>query len=204
MASRSAGTLITTHNATYTPPALMPGYKGHCPTIMFRYGDTYGNTTKKWFQDFRSVTLNNSQTQYSNGGSFPTSLANDPALVLGNRSRTRDRWLAAPRVRLYNVHHDGKEWYNNFDKVSQEHREYYKDKTGTSKRVTYFHLPTKAEDSFRKLPPIFYTTGGTRTTDIDLPAIKTVGSRKRAELDRFADKSSVRDRAMRDVFFERR
>lgn len=101
--SRAAGTLITTTNADYIPPYLMPGYHGHCPTIKFDYGDTYGNATSKYFQDYRSSVLNSSQSNYSQGGRFPTYYTHNPDLVMSMRSHTWDQWLHQPNYKLNNT-----------------------------------------------------------------------------------------------------
>ncbi|XP_072911555.1 ciliary microtubule inner protein 2C isoform X1 [Hemitrygon akajei] len=155
MASRSAGTLITNYNATYIPPALMPGYRGFVPTINFTHGDTYGNTTRKYFEDFRMSALNTSQSPYSKGGQFPTIYSNNPSLVIENRMRNRNRWLYAPQWSRYDVDFDREEEMKVFNKLSQQHRENYKDKTGIIPRVDHFVLPGREEDTFPSLPKIY-------------------------------------------------
>lgn len=147
--SRAAGTLITTNNATYIPPRFMPGYRGYCPTTKYDYGETYGNQTAKYFQDYRSSVLNSSASNYSTGGSFPTYYTHTPDLVLSNRCRNADRWLLSPKYQLSNMDRDRTEQLKSLHSLSQKHREHYKDKSGTLKSVDYFKLPVSAEDQFR-------------------------------------------------------
>ncbi|CAN2390791.1 Protein of unknown function (DUF2475), partial [Pristimantis euphronides] len=148
MASRSAGTLITHNNATYIPPALMPGYRGHVPTEAFTYGDTYGNTTARRFQDFRLAALSCSQSPYCKGGQFPTSFSSDPALVLGHRSRGWDRFLHSPTWSRHNIDYNRTTELNRFMKSVQQHRAHYRDKTGTVHQVPDFILPVENEETF--------------------------------------------------------
>lgn len=96
---------------------LIYSYKGHVPTMKFDYGETYGNHTAKYFQDYRSKTLESSKSNYCKGGYFPTYYTHDPDLVIGNRTRTRDRWLSAQRYTLNNLDYDRREELINFDKV---------------------------------------------------------------------------------------
>lgn len=156
--SRAAGTLITTNNATYIPPRFMPGYRGYCPTMKYDYGETYGNATSKYFQDYRSSVLNSSASNYSSGGSFPTYYTHNPDLVISNRCRNRDRWLLAPKYELSNMDHDRTQQLKRLDMLSQKHREYYKDKSGTLKSVDYFKLPVSAEDQFRTKDVLMIST----------------------------------------------
>ncbi|CAH1773306.1 unnamed protein product [Owenia fusiformis] len=200
--SQSAGTLITTNNATYIPPRFMPGYHGHCPTLKFSYGETYGNSTSKYFQDYRSETLNNSHSVYNKGGSFPTFYSHNPDIVMSNRSRTWDKRLAAPRYELSHTHHDRQEQLDKFHKMSHAHREHYKDTTGEVPRMDHFVLPVKAEDQFKKHLPFLIRTNK-YTNDIHLPYLNNV-ARRPPITKKWYPKSCQRDREMRDVYFEER
>jgi len=200
--SRSAGTLITTHNATYIPPRFQPGYNGHVPTMKFDYGESYGNATAKYFQDYRSQALNSSKSNYCKGGYFPSFYSHDPDLVIGNRTRSRDRWLSAPRYSLTNVDHDRKEELIKFDKLSAGHREHYNDKSETVHRVEHFMLPKKAEEQFKEHQP--FVVMSTRYTDDINVSNKEHLARREPIRRSFKPDSSQRDREMRDVYFELR
>ncbi|XP_033738117.1 protein FAM166C A-like [Pecten maximus] len=200
--SRAAGTLVTTNNATYIPPRFMPGYQGHCPTTKYDYGETYGNATQKYFQDYRSKTLSCSADPLCKGGEFPTYYTHKPETVISARSRTRDRWLNAPKHSLTNIDHDRKEELYQFDKLGQKHREHYTDRSGTSKRVNYFMLPVGAEDQLRRNVP-FMILSTRHNDEINLPFLMH-DARRLPLLRRVAPDSSQRDREMRDVYFEKR
>ncbi|XP_030051403.1 ciliary microtubule inner protein 2C [Microcaecilia unicolor] len=148
MATRQAGTLVTTYTTSYIPPALMPGYCGYLPNRLFTYGNTLGNASVKYFQDLRSAALNSSKSPYCKGGQFPTLYSNNPDLVIGNRSRKLDRWLHTPNWYRYNVDFDRMQELNEFHKLSQKHRGQYLDRTGTIHMVPYFILPVKEEDRY--------------------------------------------------------
>ncbi|XP_073529004.1 ciliary microtubule inner protein 2C isoform X2 [Phyllobates terribilis] len=123
-------------------------YRGHVPTEAFTYGDTYGNTTARCFQDFRSAALSTGQSPYYRGGQFPTSFSNDPALVIANRSRGWDRFLHSPTWSRFNVDHDRAQELELFMKSAQQHRDHYRDKTGTVHQVPHFTLPVQNEESY--------------------------------------------------------
>ncbi|KAK3602601.1 hypothetical protein CHS0354_034328 [Potamilus streckersoni] len=200
--SRSAGTLVTTHNATFIPPRFMPGYRGHCPTTKYDYGETYGNNTAKYFQDYRNEVLNQSSDPYARGGDFPTFYTHKPESVLSSRSRKLDRWLTAPKHSLSNVDFDRKEELYSFDRLAQRHREFYQDKSGTVKRVDQFLLPMSAEQQIKR-NVTFMILSTRHTDDIQLPRLDHE-ARRMPLIRSFSDVSSQRDREMRDVVFEKR
>ncbi|XP_034966434.2 ciliary microtubule inner protein 2C isoform X1 [Zootoca vivipara] len=148
MASRSAGTLLTQYNAAYVPPGLMPGYHGHVPNVAFSFADTYGNTTMKYFQDFRSALMETCRGPYSKGGQFPTLFSPDPGLVIGARARGWDRWLHTPNYSRYNLDINRTAELKEFYKLAQMHREHYMDKTGTVHPVPYFVIPVKEKEKY--------------------------------------------------------
>lgn len=92
-------------------------YRGHCPTTKYDYGETYGNATQKYFQDYRSEVLSSSADPYCKGGEFPTYYTHKPETVISNRTRNRDRWLHTPKYSLTNIDFDRKEELKSFDKV---------------------------------------------------------------------------------------
>ncbi|RMX43581.1 hypothetical protein pdam_00010841, partial [Pocillopora damicornis] len=146
----------TTNRATFQNPRHVPGYAGYCPQAKFwHYGDTFGNTTAKCFQDRRTAKLNSSKaTQpgtYGDGRpEFPTVYSSTPNLVLAARTRTRERWRNAKKYSLFNEHERGRE-VKEFDQLAQSHREYYMDGIGTVLRVERFVIPRKEQSAITSL-----------------------------------------------------
>ncbi|XP_038968636.1 ciliary microtubule inner protein 2C isoform X1 [Rattus norvegicus] len=119
MAFRSAGTLMTEFNATFVPPALMPGYKGHVPGVASSFGSSYGNTTFKYFQDLRRTGLEKSYALLS-GGRFPTIFSPNSPLVLTDQSQNWDLWLHQPTYSRFNLDNGRITELNHFYKASSE------------------------------------------------------------------------------------
>lgn len=92
-------------------------YRGHVPNVAFSFGDTYGNTTMKSFQDFQSTAMESSCSPYSKGGQFPTLFSPDPGLVLGARARGWDGWLYTPSYSRFNLDFNRSEELKAFYKV---------------------------------------------------------------------------------------
>nr|XP_003411971.1 UPF0573 protein C2orf70 homolog [Loxodonta africana] len=198
MASRSAGTLLTEFNAAYVPPGLMPGYRGHVPSVAFSCGSTYGTTTLKYFQDHRNAAMEKSHTPFSKGGHFPTIFSPNPNLVLSNRSHTWDRWLHIPSYTRYNLDSSRSKDLTHFYQMVQQHREHYRDKTGTVAQVPYFMLPVKEWERYpipTNLPPLSLKDKWhlLRVAPESLNTYQTFPSGKRV---------SPQERQKRDCYFE--
>ncbi|KAJ8796249.1 hypothetical protein J1605_018046 [Eschrichtius robustus] len=116
-------------------------YQGHVPGVAFSFGSPYGTTTLKYFQEQRNAEK--SHTAFRKGGHFPTSLSPNPNQVLSDRSRTRDHWLYAPSCTRFNLDSSRAAELSRFYQMTQQHREYYQDKTGMAPRVPYFVLPVR-------------------------------------------------------------
>ncbi|XP_054422285.1 ciliary microtubule inner protein 2C [Pteronotus mesoamericanus] len=198
MASRSAGTLLTEFNAAYVPPALMPGYKGHVPSVAFSFGSTYGTSTLKHFQDHRDAALEKSRTPLSRGGHFPTVFSPNPDLVLSSRSHSRARQLHRPSYTRFNLDSDRSTELTVFYQMAQQHRNYYQDKTEVVPRVPYFVLPVREWDRYpipTDLPPLSPKDKWhlLRVSPENLKTYQTFPSGKRV---------SSQERQKRDCYFE--
>jgi len=168
--SGPAGTLITTHNAFFWPPSMAPGFQGHIPGLKFTYGETYGVSTSRYFQDYRNRSLDTSKSVFNKGGAFPTIYTHDPAQVISARDRSYRRVLDVPHYQLNNVDRDRKAHLRGFYHLAQDHRDFYRDRTGCLDRVREFVIPTELREIYRRygggmqeneaIPP-------TRTDDID-------------------------------------
>ncbi|XP_055041953.1 ciliary microtubule inner protein 2C [Misgurnus anguillicaudatus] len=134
---RGTGAFITHNNTAYIPPSLMPGYCGHVPTTKYIYGETFGNSTLKYFQNSRSAIMASSKTHYNTGDVPVTTL----------RSHTHTQSSIMPYWVRYNIDFKRQKEIKDFNMLSQKHRENYKDKTGTVQSVNYFVVPVNEMDS---------------------------------------------------------
>uniref|UniRef100_A0A671NEK8 Ciliary microtubule inner protein 2C n=1 Tax=Sinocyclocheilus anshuiensis TaxID=1608454 RepID=A0A671NEK8_9TELE len=117
MTFRGNGTLVS-RNTAYIPSSLMPGYCGHIPTTKFLYGETFANSTLKYFQNIRSATMASSKNPY-NKGSVPLS------------SHTQDSRAILPYWIRYNIDFKRQKEIKDFIVTEAQGIGYYKDKTGT-------------------------------------------------------------------------
>ncbi|KAL9955235.1 hypothetical protein ACROYT_G036528 [Oculina patagonica] len=203
----------TTNLITYQDPKHMPGYAGYCPQAKFwHYGDTFGNTTAKCFQERRTAKLNSSvmrQPGTSGDGrpEFPTVYSNKPDLVLAARAKTRERWRNAKKYSLFNEHERGRE-VKIFDQLAQSHRDHYMDRGGTVQRVERFVIPRKQGLKFTDKNN-FLSNGVKISCPLCGKLVETDNRNCTAHHGlpvKMSPPSTCtwRDRAMRDVYFEKR
>nr|XP_004669411.1 protein FAM166C [Jaculus jaculus] len=198
MASRSVGTLLTEFNATFVPPALMPGYQGHIPGVAYSFGSPYGTTTLKYFQDHRNTAMEKSLMALSGGGRFPTIFSPSPSRMLIARLQSWDRWLHVPTYTRFNLDSNRSSQLTDFYQTVQQHRKYYLDKTGMVPRVPYFVLPVKERERYplpTDLPPLCPKKKWhlLRVSPDNLKTYQTFPSGKRV---------SSQERQKRDCYFE--
>ncbi|XP_016065495.1 PREDICTED: UPF0573 protein C2orf70 homolog [Miniopterus natalensis] len=127
-------------------------YKGHVPGVAFSFGSTYGTTTLKYFQDHRNAAMEG-QGPFRRGGHFPTIFSPNPNLMRSNWGR----WLSRPSYTRFNLDSDRSTELTRFYQLAQQHREYYRDKTGLVPQVPYFVLPVKEWERYpipTDLPPL--------------------------------------------------
>ncbi|XP_029202560.2 protein FAM166C B-like [Acropora millepora] len=206
----------TTNSCTYQNPCHMPGYAGYCPQVKFRhYGATFGNATAKCFQDRRTAELNTSvmtKPGVSKDGRdrFPTMYSNSPDHLLLTIAIKRGRWCNAKNYSLFNEHKRGRE-VKEFDKLAQNHRDYYMDSSGTIPREDKFVVPrkrpassgwqsTKTTDFLRNDVKIKCSLSGKSISLEDKGKVSQGASLKM----RPRSPGNWRDRALRDVYFEKR
>merc|ERR1712141_918387 len=142
--------LLVNRLGIYQHPRHIPGYTGHCAQEKYSFAETFGNTTGKWFDDYRQKTLSNSKERFTRGGDvhvpFPVHYQHDPSLVVGTTSRTHRRWESPDNYKLHN-RSPNEERIRDFKLAAEDHREQYKDKTGTLLRVNEFALPRVSQQT---------------------------------------------------------
>ena len=215
MAHRSAGTVVTTHKATYIPPHLSPGYSGFLPALRHQYGETYGRaTTRNFYTDrARQVMLiephkseNHPYTPIIKRRSPP---GQPPCL---NKSYTSDDCTFTPVtnrekfgrnsvILAKSLNRDRVESLDKMMNDCMEHRRSYKDITGLTPRVKFFVIPTEFGNRCM----------GQRRTSYESAQMSSAAqynnrSRTMPVTNRSMTmyRSSNRERAMRDLHFEHR
>ena len=233
MATRGKGTVITTHKATYIPTHLNPGYRGFLPDLRHQYGETYGRSTTRHFytERARAVALvpkhasvreeykpiikrksepgippclsqqKNQQTTLGHalGNDFDTSM---PSSLGNNKIFAGNSHILAKslnRSRIYEL--------DNMMQKCQDHRKAYKDISGCTPYVKYFVVPENFGDRY---------VGNRYAKYCDMHGINIddngsgrqnggllVKNGRYSCLGRYY-RSSNRERAMRDLHFEKR
>jgi hypothetical protein len=154
MANHVHDRYTTTSRETYRHPKSVPAYRYYTPERPQNFGKTYEHSegTTKWFHDYRRSQVAEKvlkENLESVGMEVrPTWLSDRPDRVLGARCATRDELLNRPDYKMFNRLPDRERDLKEFVKTKEEHRENYKDITGTTHKVDLFHYPTEAKEQF--------------------------------------------------------
>jgi len=228
MAHRSAGTVVTTHKATYIPPHLSPGYGGFLPALRHQYGETYGRATTRNFYTERARQVMLIPPHMSENAEKPQRVPTFECPYPGiprikrhsppgqppclNKSYVSDDVYFTPEpkterfgrnstVLARSLNRDKVAKLDNMMRDCSEHRKAYQDITGLTPRVKFFVIPT--EFGGRCL--------GRRNTKHESVMVSSAsGFRSRSnkndslQINKRLYQSSNRERAMRDLHFEHR
>lgn len=224
------GTVVTTHKATFVANKFSPGYSGFLPDLRHQYGETYGRATTRHFYTERARALNLAprhqsekvnykptirrhsepgippclnQTNYEilNSSNHPINTNQNQVVNMKN--------LYAKNAHLFTSKHgtgsqttrpsfNKRRAYELDDLMSkcQDHRKAYKDISGCTANVKYFVVPKYFGQENR-------VSSYTNICD-NLHGISNHVQKDRLSRLRWTYRSSNRERAMRDLHFEKR
>ncbi|KAL5475929.1 hypothetical protein EMCRGX_G025809 [Ephydatia muelleri] len=219
-----------TMNIPFTHSGHLPGYGGFCPTVTQRCGLTYGNATRLYHIQSRDETLNTSRKSFRDSGWLGETavIFTRPAPGMKNHwsqpfsyslqsgQRREEIFLfnqlldpinftvtvlrlvsfasctANPTV-SYRSSLNLKHW--RFKKQAQKHRNYYKDHSGGVERVPGISLKMHYSQTFTRSMPTVQST--TTSTVMQSQKVKPHVHSPQGQI-------SARERAIRDIYFERR
>ncbi|CAL8318058.1 unnamed protein product [Merluccius merluccius] len=182
-------------------------YGGHVPSIKFVYGETFGNATSRYFQQYRSRSTPAGKRPL--GAALLASVGT--AAVRTHRDQAHRRAVGAASWSRCDADFGRQMALKTF---GQGHRARYNGQTaGSSEGEGHFILPVKESDRF---PRDLRHKGQSITSSSylrSLPAPRLCGSHTgrphSGEVRRFQTlpsgiRSSLDERVIRDVFFQRR
>ncbi|XP_046860266.1 protein FAM166C-like [Xenia sp. Carnegie-2017] len=144
----------TTSKESYRHPKSVPGYPYYTSERPQDFGKNveHREGSTKWFQDHRrpniveNILKNNIASRRMEVR--PSKYSDSPDRVLGARCTTRNERLNRPDCKLFNRLPDKERQIKFFVEKKEEHRQNYKDLTGTKHQVDYFHYAHVDEDQF--------------------------------------------------------
>uniref|UniRef100_T1IHY9 Uncharacterized protein n=1 Tax=Strigamia maritima TaxID=126957 RepID=T1IHY9_STRMM len=140
MKLHDGGCLITTHNPHYMPSASIPGYTGHCPGYNFRAGKTHADNFGLFEKDER-------EEMFQNGFKLK------PGTVLSYNRKPMQYLHRRGSARLTQVDYSRYERTFNFYEKAQEHRDSYRDLTGTLAKIKRFQVPKQNREAWKPQYP---------------------------------------------------
>ncbi|XP_028393107.1 UPF0573 protein C2orf70 homolog B-like [Dendronephthya gigantea] len=154
MANHLHDKYTTTSREAYSHPKSVPAYRYYMPERPQTFGKTFqhGEGTKRWFHDYRRTQVAEKvmkENLESAGIDVrPTWHSDKPDRVLGARCADREELLNRPDYKMFNRLPDRERDLAEFVERKEEHRNDYKDLTGRTHKVDFFHYPTEASEQF--------------------------------------------------------
>jgi len=134
------GVVVTTYMSDFIPPNLMPGYCGHLPKVSTAFGNTYGNETKKYFQNYRHEILSRCVRPKFTYGRLPCDFSPFPDVAIAQKVISQKKLGETPNIRPMNIDFCRSGELARFYQQCQDHRDYYTDKTDSIYPDDYFEL----------------------------------------------------------------
>ncbi|KAI6660395.1 hypothetical protein LOD99_13981 [Oopsacas minuta] len=168
----------STYSADFQIPGevsgKIPGYGGYCPRIKYEFGRTFGESTRRTLEELRQRA-----TSSSSNRSTHFSLRINPSQA--------PRWKSNQTYRLLNTAEERDKYITLHQRVQMQ-RHQYKDKSGRVYPLPDFEMPGSRQSK---------TSDGGKELLVSRGLIPRTAPARRPQ-------SSTRDRAIRDVFFQKR
>ncbi|XP_018329397.1 UPF0573 protein C2orf70 homolog [Agrilus planipennis] len=124
--------------ATYYPPSIQPAFMGAHPPIKNGYGSLSESANISYFQNYRNENLSKFQMPPYEWGLTKTPYSPRPDIAVGGKSTNWAKMLNMPPSPVTVVNLGRQQEINDFYKLTQLHRDQYKDHTGRLHPYDYF------------------------------------------------------------------
>ncbi|XP_044740047.1 protein FAM166C-like [Chrysoperla carnea] len=129
---------LSVKHATYFPPSIDPIYLGSYPPMNNSKGSKYQSSSLNYFRDYRDETLRNFQMPKDDWGTRLSPYSPRPDVVGSKNTSNFDKLISFPRFDLTFVDQKRTNEIEEFYRVCQLHREYYKDRLGHKHPLEFF------------------------------------------------------------------
>ncbi|XP_017784065.1 PREDICTED: UPF0573 protein C2orf70 homolog [Nicrophorus vespilloides] len=147
--------------ATYFPPSIKPVFMGAHPPVKTGYGSLVDSSHITYFQNYRNENLSKFQMPPYEWGFMNTPYTPRPDIAVSS-GKNNGKYLKLPQPQFTMLDPGRQQEIDDFYKVSQLHRDQYKDHSGRLHRLDYFKLndyrfqcPTDPTSTYLKSPQYY-------------------------------------------------